>query len=138
MTSCCIGSTFFVQQLVPLKLSGARALHQLPVHGASNHKDAVIGGHALGTAVPHQMRSEWVIDISEHLCRDHDATVRQLSTSAWAAQEALAVAHSRARTATARADAAAAECQQHKVSSCTEPARMFVFPFLSQAQHDAG
>ena len=47
--------------------------------------------------------------------REHSATVRQLSTSAWAAQEAVAVAQDRARTITLRADAAAAACQEHKV-----------------------
>jgi len=41
--------------------------------------------------------------------------VRQLSTSAWAAQEAVAVAQDRARSATLRADAATAACQEHKV-----------------------
>ena len=41
--------------------------------------------------------------------------MRQLSTSAWAAQEALAVAQDRARSAMLRADAATAACQEHKV-----------------------
>ena len=49
------------------------------------------------------------------LRREHGATVRQLSTSVWAVQEAVAVAQDRARSATLRADAAAAACQEHKV-----------------------